>query len=384
VIKKNTLSEQFAEIGIYQELDEARQRIEQLVSEVTVLREARQEAGQQEKLDRILQEVDRSAIQKVILDLIEPNPQQGRKTFTKREITSLGRSLERDGQNEPILIYRQENGRYLLFDGERRWRAAREIGWSDIEVVILPIPAKISLEQPETIRRKTLISSRHKEKLNALDLAESLIAEIEAEYRIAREQIPTILNSAIMRFSRAKQLERLSQLVDCSEEEQVLTLKSFKAENLLKSPEENQIFAYLLSLQLNPASVAMQEFQYLNLLDDLKLAIRKRDLKVTHAKFLQRLTAAKLEVSSSEAQAIREQIIQEIVAQDWSIAKTRQRVNEILNPKQPSQFSQEIETALASITKIKVDAQDDPEALKILEVALKKKLKEISKIIKTH
>ena len=145
MIKKNALSEQFAEIGAYQELDEARQRIEQLVLEVTELRKAKQEEGQQEKLDRILQEVGRSAIERVLLDLIDPNPQQGRKTFHKQEIASLGRSLERDGQNEPILTYKQENGRHLIFDGERRWRAVKEIGLSDIEVVALTISEKILL-----------------------------------------------------------------------------------------------------------------------------------------------------------------------------------------------------------------------------------------------
>lgn len=380
MIKKNALSEQFAEIGAYQELDEARQRIEQLVLEVTELRKAKQEEGQQEKLDRILQEVGRSAIERVLLDLIDPNPQQGRKTFHKQEIASLGRSLERDGQNEPILTYKQENDRHLIFDGERRWRAAKEIGWSDIEVVALPISEKILLEQPETLRRKTLISSRHKEKLNALDLAESLIAEISAEYGISRERIPTILNSAIVRFNRAKQLNRLSKSVTHSQEEQASDLDSFRAENLLKSKEESQIFAYLLSLQLNPASIAMQEFQYLNLFDDLKLAIRELDLKVTHAKFVQRLTAEKLKVSESEAKVIRGRLIQEIVEQDWSIAQTRQRVNEILNPPQPTQFSKEISAAIASITKIKVSPEEEPEALKALETTLKKKLKEIAKL----
>ncbi|PWC79167.1 hypothetical protein TSH64_02990 [Azospirillum sp. TSH64] len=70
------------------------------------------------------------------MGLVVTNPDQPRKIFREEDLASLAASLDRHGLKQPIGVQQQANGEYLLVWGERRWRAARSLGWPTITAVL--------------------------------------------------------------------------------------------------------------------------------------------------------------------------------------------------------------------------------------------------------
>jgi len=71
------------------------------------------------------------------LDRIDPNPHQPRRLFDEAEMATLVASLERHGLQQPIWLKEAAGGRWQLVYGERRLRAARQLGWPTIFGVLV-------------------------------------------------------------------------------------------------------------------------------------------------------------------------------------------------------------------------------------------------------
>ena len=70
---------------------------------------------------------------------IEPDPNQPRKTFDPEGIRELAQSMDTNGLVQPIVVRPHPSGvrgRYLLVAGERRWRAAGDLGWETIPAIV--------------------------------------------------------------------------------------------------------------------------------------------------------------------------------------------------------------------------------------------------------
>jgi len=67
---------------------------------------------------------------------IAPDPNQPRKTFNADTIRSLAQSLQRVGQLSPIVVRPGEGEEHVIVVGERRWRAAKEAGFTNIDCII--------------------------------------------------------------------------------------------------------------------------------------------------------------------------------------------------------------------------------------------------------
>jgi ParB family transcriptional regulator, chromosome partitioning protein len=65
------------------------------------------------------------------VDAIEIDPEQARKVFEQEAIEVLAGTMVAQGQLQPILVRRhpQSRGRWVIVAGERRWRAAKHLGW---------------------------------------------------------------------------------------------------------------------------------------------------------------------------------------------------------------------------------------------------------------
>lgn len=68
------------------------------------------------------------------IDAIDPDPGQARKIFDEDDLRALGNTMRAEGQLQPVLVRRApgEGRRWILVAGERRWRAAKAIGWKVI------------------------------------------------------------------------------------------------------------------------------------------------------------------------------------------------------------------------------------------------------------
>jgi ParB family chromosome partitioning protein len=70
------------------------------------------------------------------VDLIDANPEQPRKVFRDEDLDSLAASLAKHGLKQPIGVQQRDDGRFLLVWGERRWRAAKALGWPTIPALL--------------------------------------------------------------------------------------------------------------------------------------------------------------------------------------------------------------------------------------------------------
>ena len=75
------------------------------------------------------------AVKLKIMD-IEPNRDQPRKVFDEKSLSELADSISQHGVLQPLLVRPVINGSYQLVAGERRWRAARLAGLTEVPVII--------------------------------------------------------------------------------------------------------------------------------------------------------------------------------------------------------------------------------------------------------
>jgi ParB family chromosome partitioning protein len=105
-------------------------------------------------------------VQKLAIDLIEPNPYQPRRVFGQEAIEELAQSIRVDGLIQPIVV-RRNGPRFSLVVGERRWRAARLAGLDHIPAIVQDIPQDRVLEV-------TLVENIQREDLNPIEIALAL------------------------------------------------------------------------------------------------------------------------------------------------------------------------------------------------------------------
>lgn len=98
-------------------------------------------------------------------DEIRENPHQPRKDFPLTELEPLKTSIARDGFLQPLLARKEKKG-YLLVAGERRLRAARELG-------IEEVPIMLSSVGDEKLLELALIENLHRDDLNPVELGEA-------------------------------------------------------------------------------------------------------------------------------------------------------------------------------------------------------------------
>ncbi len=99
------------------------------------------------------------------IELIDPNPLQPRRVFQHDRIEELAQSIRANGIIQPFVV-RRRVGAYQLVAGERRWRAAKIAGVTNVPVVIQEIPDERLLEI-------TLIENIQREDLNAIETAQA-------------------------------------------------------------------------------------------------------------------------------------------------------------------------------------------------------------------
>ena len=80
---------------------------------------------------------ERSNFRTVQLHRIEPNPDQPRKDFDEEALQELSESISVHGLIQPLTVRETDPGYYQIIAGERRWRACRMAGISEVPVVVL-------------------------------------------------------------------------------------------------------------------------------------------------------------------------------------------------------------------------------------------------------
>lgn len=111
---------------------------------------------------------------------IEPSADQPRKNFNVEELSSLADSIKEYGLIQPITV-RRVGERYQIIAGERRWRAARMAGLSEVPVSIISADDKKAAEM-------ALVENIQRSDLDPIEEAEAFSSLIE-EYGLTQEEV---------------------------------------------------------------------------------------------------------------------------------------------------------------------------------------------------
>lgn len=124
---------------------------------------------------------DEKGVVTLRLTEIEPNRNQPRTNFDEEALSELAESIEKHGLIQPIVVRPTSSGMYQIVAGERRWRACRMAGISEVPVVIKELDDRNYYEI-------ALIENLQREDLNPVEEAVGYRTLIDT-YGLTQEQV---------------------------------------------------------------------------------------------------------------------------------------------------------------------------------------------------
>ena len=172
---------------------------------------------------------EKSAYQQLPIYKVEPNPDQPRQDFDEEELQTLADSISVHGIIQPLTVRELPSGYYQIIAGERRWRAARLAGLSDVPVVVIEADDKKAMEL-------ALIENLQRQDLNPVEEAlgyQTLINEYGLTQEEAAQQVgksrPAVTNALRLLGLCPEVLELLrTGQITAGHARAILTLKSEK------------------------------------------------------------------------------------------------------------------------------------------------------------
>ena len=159
-------------------------------------------------LDSLLPEVDMMTSgggQEIAIGDIDPNPDQPRRAFSEESIAQLAQSIREQGLLQPILVVPMNGGRYRIVAGERRWRASRMAGLTEVPVVIKDVSDEQAMEL-------ALVENLQREDLDPVEEAAG-IRELMTRCDLTQEQAARKLGKSRSALANSLRLLSLPETV---------------------------------------------------------------------------------------------------------------------------------------------------------------------------
>lgn len=149
-------------------------------------------------------EENKGNITTVRISEIEPNIAQPRKSFDSAELEALAESINLYGMIQPITV-RSIGSMYQIITGERRWRAARMAGLSEVPVIIITADDKKAAEL-------ALVENIQRSDLNPIEEAKGFFSLIE-DYGLTQEEAAKRIGKSRSAVTNALRLLNLPESV---------------------------------------------------------------------------------------------------------------------------------------------------------------------------
>ena len=139
-----------------------------------------------------------TGLKDIPVNAIDPNPNQPRVHFDEASLAELTASISAIGVLQPILVRPDENGRYQLIAGERRWRAASRAGLQMIPAIVRVTDDVSSVEQ-------ALVENLHRQDLTPLEEAAAYQQLLE-DFNMTHEQVASKVGKSRSAITNALRL----------------------------------------------------------------------------------------------------------------------------------------------------------------------------------
>lgn len=124
---------------------------------------------------------NKNGVTEVEISKLMPNPNQPRKNFDSEALEELANSIKVHGIIQPIVINQEQDDKYLIIAGERRYRAAKLAGLTTVPVIIKNYTEK-------QIKEIAIIENLQREDLNPIESARA-IKQLMEEYKLTQEDV---------------------------------------------------------------------------------------------------------------------------------------------------------------------------------------------------
>lgn len=143
-------------------------------------------------------------IQKVKMSQIVADPDQPRQEFDQKALADLVSSIKKQGIMVPLAVEEMPNGRYLIIDGERRWRASGTVGLKEVPVIVYP-----AMDDKDRIMTRFHIQEQHSN-WTAFDKARA-IAILQEANGLSTQDVADLLGLSSVTVSSYLSLLKLSK-----------------------------------------------------------------------------------------------------------------------------------------------------------------------------
>lgn len=148
---------------------------------------------------------DGSGVTKLHIFDVEPKDDQPRKDFDTEALSQLADSIAQNGVLQPILVRENGGGMYQIIAGERRWRASKMAGLSDIPAIIMDADDQLVAEI-------ALIENLQREDLNPYEEAEAYRSLIHS-FELTQEEVASKLGKSRSAITNSLRLLDLPESV---------------------------------------------------------------------------------------------------------------------------------------------------------------------------
>ncbi|MBQ8905143.1 MAG: ParB/RepB/Spo0J family partition protein [Ruminococcus sp.] len=226
---------------------------------------AKPKGGLGSGLDFLLSDNSTEAQERTTLRIseMEPNREQPRKQFDDTAIATLAESIRTHGVLQPILVRPLANGTYQIVAGERRWRAARQAGLTEVPVHIRELSdlETMQIALIENLQRENLNpieeAMGYRELMDAFDMTQEMIAQTVGRSRSAvanmlrllklPEPVQDYLSAGEITVGHAKALAGFSDeklMLDCAQQAAEGKLSVRNVERLASKSNKEPVAAH--------------------------------------------------------------------------------------------------------------------------------------------
>ena len=124
---------------------------------------------------------EKGSVQTVPISRVEPRLEQPREYFDEEALETLADSISQYGLIQPIVVRKLDSGYYQIIAGERRWRASRLAGLTDVPVRIIDADDRLTAEL-------ALVENLQREDLNPIEEAKGYQTLME-DYKLTQDEV---------------------------------------------------------------------------------------------------------------------------------------------------------------------------------------------------
>lgn len=257
---------------------------------------------------------DRSSVFTTLrVEQISPPKHQPRNYFDEGAMSKLIASVKQHGIITPILVRPIGSNQYELVAGERRYKAAKTVGLTEVPVTIRKMSDTEAMHY-------ALMENLQREDLNPIEETEGILQLLELSLQTDRESVISLLN-------------------------RMAKVKRGLADNVIRQEDREAILSVFQSFgKLSPESFRTNRLPLLNLPSEILDAIRQGQIEYTKGKAIAKVKDAEIRLN----------LLKEAIADSLSLSEIRERIK--------------VQQLLAERDELRVRVEAIPKKIKKLKV----------------